>query len=478
VGYENIIEVKICKAGDDLFCLGLNIVFHLLLTLVLDTLGDTPALRRRLVARAAPVGLVEEDEDVKAEKARVAAMTLFEKQKQKICVDNVRKVYRPSVHAVKGISFAANQGQVFGLLGINGAGKTTTFRMLCAQYTPSAGGLWVAGHDVTRKVSKVRQSIGYCPQFDAILDLMTVREHLDLFAKVKGLHGEVLQRAVERRLKEMDLLHYADSRAGQLSGGNKRKLSVAMATMGEPPIIFLDEPSAGMDPHARRYMWDVIQNIASQRDSSVVIITTHSMEEAEALCSRVAIQVDGQFRCLGSCQQIKARYGGGYEVNIKFGPSDSAGTKAGELLKGWFPEAASPGSVRVSFEDALKLCGADSVHGLARSAAAQAPNGILTDLQGKSIEAAELAAWWIVETQHCVLLQFLRDKFGEITIVDKHGASGRYLLKGAEVRTGRIFGLLEENKDELMLEDYQVSQTTLEQIFNGFASTAQHRSNE
>merc|ERR1719199_12190 len=115
----------------------------------------------------------------------------------------------------------------------------------------------------------------------------------------------------------MDLTKYTHSRSGQLSGGNKRKLSVAIATTGEPPMVFLDEPSAGMDPVARRFMWSVIQGIAERRKKSVVILTTHSMEEAEALCSRIAIQVDGLFRCLGSSQQIKSRYGQGLELNIR-----------------------------------------------------------------------------------------------------------------------------------------------------------------
>merc|ERR1719433_536300 len=123
--------------------------------------------------------------------------------------------------------------------------------------------------------------------------------------------------AVEAQIMSLDLKAYVSSRAGQLSGGNKRKLSVAMATIGEPPMVFLDEPSAGMDPVARRGMWSVIQNIAERRQKSVVILTTHSMEEAEALCSRIAIQVDGRFRCLGSAQEIKSGYGLGLELNVR-----------------------------------------------------------------------------------------------------------------------------------------------------------------
>mmetsp|Transcript_8335 Transcript_8335/g.20560 ORF Transcript_8335/g.20560 Transcript_8335/m.20560 type:complete len:2192 (-) Transcript_8335:64-6639(-) len=473
-------EICWTKAGDDVFFLALNIVFHVVLAITIDIVGDIPSLRRLLVSRAPPTDLDQEDEDVVAEKTRVAALTQDQLTQQKICVNNVRKVYGGKIHAVKGISFAASEGQVFGLLGVNGAGKTTTFKMLCAQYTPSAGDLRVAGLDVTREVAKVRQQIGYCPQFDALLELMTVKEHLELFAMIKGLHGETLKKAVERRLKEMDLVEYTNSRAGQLSGGNKRKLSVAMATMGEPPIIFLDEPSAGMDPYARRYMWDVIQSIASRSDSSVVIITTHSMEEAEALCSRVAIQVDGQFRCLGSCQQIKTRYGGGLEINVKFSAPTKEAREA--LINGWLPDAnqtlEAKEKIHFSRADALNLCKTDPAHGEARAASAQASNGILAPGVQNVIASGDLADWWAIETQHCELQKYLADTLGGCELVDKHGSAGRYLLRNPELKTGALFGTLEDNKARLALEDFQVSQTTLENIFNKFARNAKHRTNE
>merc|ERR1719433_209975 len=143
--------------------------------------------------------------------------------------------------------------------------------------------------------------------------------------------------AVEAQIMSLDLKAYVSSFAGRLSGGNKRKLSVAMATIGEPPMVFLDEPSAGMDPVARRGMWSVVQNIADKRQKSVVILTTHSMEEAEALCSRVAIQVDGCYRCLGTPQQIKSKYGRGLELNVRIAtptPQDLAAgcTKMGGTM--------------------------------------------------------------------------------------------------------------------------------------------------
>jgi len=115
----------------------------------------------------------------------------------------------------------------------------------------------------------------------------------------------------------MDLERFADVCAGELSGGNKRKLSVGIAMIGNPPVILLDEPSSGMDPEARRFMWDVISAIATKRQEASIILTTHSMEEAEALSTRLAIMVGGSFKCLGSIPSIKSKYGGGYEIEVK-----------------------------------------------------------------------------------------------------------------------------------------------------------------
>ena len=118
----------------------------------------------------------------------------------------------------------------------------------------------------------------------------------------------------------MDLTEYEDKLSGTLSGGNKRKLSVAMAMIGNPKVIFLDEPSTGMDPKARRFMWNVISRISTQKKQSTVLLTTHSMEEAEALSTRLGIMVGGNFKCIGSPQHIKSKYGDGYEIDIKMSP--------------------------------------------------------------------------------------------------------------------------------------------------------------
>lgn len=138
-----------------------------------------------------------------------------------------------------------------------------------------------------------------------------MREHLELFSTVKGVPS--VEETISRMLRILDLERFANVNSCELSGGNKRKLSVGIAMIGNPPVVLLDEPSSGMDPEARRFMWDLI---AKCKDISIVL-TTHSMEEAEALSTRLAIMVDGQFKCLGSIPHIKSKYGGGYELEVK-----------------------------------------------------------------------------------------------------------------------------------------------------------------
>jgi ATP-binding cassette subfamily A (ABC1) protein 3 len=148
--------------------------------------------------------------------------------------------------------------------------------------------------------------------------LATVEEHLDFYARIKGIKKHMRERLINKQIKEMNLEDHRKKPAGTLSGGNKRKLSVAMATLGNPPIILLDEPSAGMDPEARRFMWSVVAKISQQKKKSAVILTTHSMEEAEALSTKMGIMVKGGiFRCFGSSQHIKSKFGTGYEVEVK-----------------------------------------------------------------------------------------------------------------------------------------------------------------
>jgi len=242
------------------------------------------------------------DEDVIEEENRVEAAN---KDNMKVRVNKFRKTYdrifKKPFLAVEKTTFGLDYGECFALLGVNGAGKTTTFKSLTGEITPTSGDITINGMNIESSFAKVRKLIGYCPQHDAIFDLMTVEEHLQYYARIKGIRKDIRDSLVEKQIREMNLEEHRKKPAGTLSGGNKRKLSVAMCVIGNPPIILLDEPSAGMDPEARRFMWSVVAKISQQRKKSAVILTTHSMEEAEALSTKMGIMVKGGiFRCFGS----------------------------------------------------------------------------------------------------------------------------------------------------------------------------------
>jgi ATP-binding cassette, subfamily A (ABC1), member 3 len=216
--------------------------------------------------------------------------------------------------AVDNLSFGIEQGEVFGLLGVNGAGKSTAFKMLAGEITSTSGEAYFQGLKISENLDKIRQNLGYCPQFDPLFEHLTVEEHLEMLYDLKSLDSMQRETAIDRKINELGLALYRHKLAGTLSGGNKRKLSVAIAMIGNPHIVFLDEPSTGMDPKARRFMWRVIAKVSMEMKESTVILATHSMEEAEILSNRLGIMVKGNFRCMGTPQHIKSKYGEGLEI--------------------------------------------------------------------------------------------------------------------------------------------------------------------
>lgn len=187
-----------------------------------------------------------QDEDVIEEERRVK-QTLPDDMPVRLA--GISKSYGDTV-AVDNMGFGLEFGECFALLGVSGAGKTTLFKCLTGVVKPDAGSVTINGFDITRAAGfeQARKMIGYCPQFDAIFEGLTVREHLEIYAALKGIKVELVDRLIEKAIKDMDLESYTRIRANNLSGGNKRKLSVAMAMLGNPPIVFLDEPSTGVDP--------------------------------------------------------------------------------------------------------------------------------------------------------------------------------------------------------------------------------------
>lgn len=188
--------------------------------------------------------------------------------------------------------------------------------MLTGDLEPTSGTAYRSSYNIRNSLNEYRLELGYCPQFDALLDKLTGRETLLLFCRLRGIQPKLHRGMVNRLIEISDLKHNADKRVDSLSGGNKRKLSLAMALIGSPKIILLDEPTAGVDPSARRRIWTTLNDARNRRGCSV-ILTSHSMQECENLCSRISIMVAGSFRCLGSTQHLRSKFGKGFTISIK-----------------------------------------------------------------------------------------------------------------------------------------------------------------
>jgi len=226
--------------------------------------------------------------------------------------------------AVKSLSIQVKKGECFGLLGPNGAGKTTAIGVMTGFTGASSGECYIDGMSVRTRMDDIFGIMGVCPQHDLLWETLTAREHMQFYGKLKQLDGEELEQAIESGLRSVNLWSVADKQAGRYSGGMKRRLSVAMSLIGSPAVCYLDEPSTGLDPASRRNLWRVI---AEAKKTRAVILTTHSMEEAEALCDRLGIFVDGELRCLGNPRELTKRYGGHFILQLTTSHDDEAKAK-------------------------------------------------------------------------------------------------------------------------------------------------------
>jgi ABC-2 type transport system ATP-binding protein len=212
------------------------------------------------------------------------------------------------VRAVDGITFSVERGEVFGLLGPNGAGKTTTLRVLTTLLAPTAGRAAVAGHDVRRDGLFVRASIGYVPQALSADGALTARENLEFYARVSGVSRRDRPQRIAQAVEQMELAPMLDRLARTLSGGMLRRLEIGTALLNRPPVLFLDEPTVGLDPTARRLVWERLHALRAEAGTTIVV-TTHLMEEAERHCDRVAILDRGAIVEEGTPAAICERHG-------------------------------------------------------------------------------------------------------------------------------------------------------------------------
>ncbi|GAM22430.1 hypothetical protein SAMD00019534_056050 [Acytostelium subglobosum LB1] len=384
----NYWDVKITGAPL-LFLVGHAIVWTTLI-LVLDYFPEIRGRMKNPKNTASPQPPADEDTDVAAERMRLGGHHATD---DVLVMRDLHKLFpakgkHPDKIAVHNTTLGIPRGQTFGLLGMNGAGKTTTLSMLSGDISPTAGSATINGFDLISQRSNALHSIGSCPQFDALIPLLSGREQLYLYCRIKGIPEDLIPTTVEAFITMMDLEGLANTNVGGYSGGNKRKLSLSVAMIGNPSVVFLDEPSTGCDPQVRRFMWNVISELGANK---VIIITTHSMEECEALCQRISIMKDGKFTCLGSNQHIKSKFGSGYSLDFK-------------IKKEYLDTAA--------------------------------------DIIGRTFPGIELL------DSHDLILNFeLPSKYS-----------------GHSVKVSEIFNVIQQQL-HFLVEDYSVSQTSLEQVF-------------
>jgi ABC-2 type transport system ATP-binding protein len=280
-----------------------------------------------------------------------------------IRTEGLRKTYKSSrgdVEAVRGIDLDIPQGEFFGLLGPNGAGKSTTIGMLTTLVAPTGGRAWVAGHDVTRDTVAVKRRIGVVTQNNTLDMQLTVAENLEFRSRFFGLPKGVAARRAAQLIDAFGLTDRKNAMADQLSGGQARRLMIARALVHQPDVLFLDEPTAGLDPQTRVNLWDILQVLHSRGQS--ILLTTHYMEEAEALCDRIAVVDHGKILAEGSVDELLANSGAQTVVTVRYeepvpdGLADRAGL------------SERPGVTKVEADgDQLRVFAAD-------------PEGLLGDL--------------------------------------------------------------------------------------------------
>ena len=215
-----------------------------------------------------------------------------------ISINNVSKNYK-KIKALDNICLKINKGEMFGLLGVNGAGKTTLIKILCGLTNPSNGEIFIDGYNLELQPNKIKEIVDISPQETAVANNLTVSENLEFFANIYNIKDEKIVNDIVQTFKLKDVLN---QRAKTLSGGYKRRLSIAIALISKPKILFLDEPTLGLDVFARRELWSIIQHL---KNSVTIVITSHYLEEIENLCDRVAILSEGKVLSVGTIQEIK-----------------------------------------------------------------------------------------------------------------------------------------------------------------------------
>ena len=343
--------------------------------------------------------------------------------------------------AVQDITFGVSRGEVFALLGPNGAGKSTTITLIRGDIQPSrkGGEIFVDNIPVSKQRAAARAHLGVCPQFDA-MDQMTVLEHLRFYARIRGIPD--VEHNVKEVIRAVGLTPYGDRMAAKLSGGNKRKLSLGIALMGNPTVLLLDEPSSGMDAASKRVMWRTLASIVPGRS---LVLTTHSMEEADALAKRAGIMAK-KMLALGTTDYLRRRHGNVYYVHIVHKAAPHTPEAEMERIRTWVVDSLPGASIEQK-----------TYHGQLRFSVPGSSN--LTSGSSESSTPDE--------SKDAISHDF-GEKGGSTSHVSSTLGSGPQFTPsptGEGIGISKLFSLLERNKEDLGFEYYSVSQTTLDQVF-------------
>ncbi|CAI5466645.1 unnamed protein product [Closterium sp. Yama58-4] len=397
----------------------------------------------------------EEDEDVQEEEERVKGQAergevdadvavsvrgLVKTFPKKFKMKGLKCKMMPPFHAIKGTWFNVEKDKLFCLLGPNGAGKSTTIHCLTGILPTTAGDGLIYGHSIRDpgSMAAIRAIMGVCPQFDILWDRLTSQEHLFLFARIKGLLPSQIPKECAMLLEEVKLTNVTKSRTSGYSGGMKRRLSVAIALIGDPKIVFLDEPTTGMDPVSRRHVWDIMERAKRGR---AIVLTTHSMEEADILGDRIAIMAKGRMRCIGTSIHLKNRFGAGFVVTVGVRRPGRVGNAAAA--------GAAPGGAGAEDSAAETSNGSSPL-----SSSAVSPDGT----PGDNVEAVK---------------GFFYDRLGVQPVEESQGYITFLVPRSKETMLTTFFRELKQKKRELGVTETHLSLSTLEEVFLTIARKAE-----
>ena len=327
-----------------------------------------------------------------------------------------------------------NDNEIFGLLGPNGAGKTTFFSILTGIYEPTNGNAFIRGHSIKTELERSYEFIGYCPQFDLLWEDLSVENTLYFYSRIKNKEKSKINYMVKKILEDVNLMKFKNYLVRELSGGMKRRLSLGIALIGEPPIVFLDEPTTGLDPKNKREIWDILSHCKENR---CMILTTHLMDEAETLCDRIGIILKGKIRCLGSQYKLKAEYGKGFKLCINLKPY---------LLED-------------SYSNEDKIENLKKLENIIKETSDR-KMGFFFD-KNKIIEQNKKN-----EKRIKKIKQFLNTIFNKnCNLMEKHRSAAIFEIGSDVFNPELLFQKLEENKQELEITNWAISQIDLEDIF-------------